>query len=58
MPLSQEAKKFFEREGRKGGMKVYKKYGLKHYKAMIKKRWDKQKKLSTDKPWLNYEGVV
>lgn len=50
MPLSQEAKKFFEREGRKGGMKVYKKYGLKHYKAMIKKRWDKQKKLSTDKP--------
>jgi hypothetical protein len=49
MPLSKEAKKFFEREGRKGAMKVYKKYGLEHYKKMAQKRWAGKKKLSPPK---------
>ena len=49
--LTEEAKKFFQIAGRKGALAVYKKYGIKHYKAMAKKRWDKARaeKLSVDK---------
>lgn len=41
--LSEEAKKFFQKKGKKGGNSTVKKHGLEHFKKIAIEAWKRRK---------------